>query len=182
MPAFAGLVFAVLLGVLVFVPENINLLARLETKESSEFAHYEQLFDELELVDLNQNKVSLSGLKSPVVVLNFWASWCKPCLEEFPSLVNLRNEFSESELAVIGINSDEEEQEKNIAKMTEQFGLNFISVADQESQLLNKFMINTLPVTIIYQNGKVYKVSKGKKDFMAEEFLEFVRSSQKMPL
>lgn len=41
-----------------------------------------------------------------VVVLNFWASWCQPCIKEMPGLISLRNGFPEAELTVVGLSLD----------------------------------------------------------------------------
>lgn len=177
-PALISLVFTALVAGAFLMPDKLDLLARLSSKESGQHAHYEQLFTETTFTDLEGNKIKLAEAKAPVVILNFWAAWCKPCLEEFPSLVQLRGRFDESELLVIGINADEENQERQIAKTVEDFDLNFPIVADQNSELINKFMISGLPISIVYKNGKVEVLSKGKKDFMAEEFVQIIRTAR----
>ena len=176
LPALFTLLFFAAATLLIVNPEALNLSAMLNTSESKQFGHYEDVYKELTLELTNGEERKISSSKAPVTILNFWAAWCKPCLEEFPSLVELRKTFSEDQLQIIGINCDEEDQEKNIAKMTEEFSLNFDMVADKEGKLLNQFMINALPVTLIYKNGKVKIMSMGKKDFMAEELLEMIRN------
>lgn len=176
LPALLTLVFFAAATLLVVNPDALNLSAMLNTTESKQFGHYEDVFKELKLTTISGEENKISASKAPVTILNFWAAWCKPCLEEFPSLVELRKTFSEDQLQIIGINCDEEDQEKSIAKTTEDFDLNFEMVADKEGKLLNQFMINALPVTLIYKNGKVVVMSMGKKDFMAEELLEMIRN------
>ncbi len=60
---------------------------------------------EFQLVDLDGGPVTLSGLKGRTVVINFWATWCTPCLAELPTL----NAFAEAhpEITVVGIAVDE---------------------------------------------------------------------------
>jgi thiol-disulfide isomerase/thioredoxin len=177
LPAIFAVILTLFVGAAFFMPEHVNPLARLSTKESKEFAHYDKIFQETTLVDINGTNIHLARMDAPVVILNFWASWCKPCLEEFPSLVQLRKQFKPHELVVIAINSDEEDQELKMTKTINEFGLEFIHISDSEGELINKFLISALPMSIIYKNGKVHSISKGRKDFMAEEFVEFVRSS-----
>ena len=58
---------------------------------------------ELALTDLDGNPIELSALRGRPVVVNFWASWCVPCLEEFPHLRAAMNEHANADLAVIGV-------------------------------------------------------------------------------
>jgi thiol-disulfide isomerase/thioredoxin len=177
LPAIIAVILTLFIGAAFLMPEYVNPLARLTTKEAKEFAHYNEVYREASLQDVKGEMVPLARLDAPVVILNFWASWCKPCLEEFPSLVQLRKQFKNHELTVIAINSDEEEQEMKMDKIIKEFDLDFIHIADSDGKLINQFLISALPMSIIYKNGKVHSVSQGRKDFMAEEFVEFVRTS-----
>ena len=56
------------------------------------------------LPDMKGNKVSLEDLRGQVVLVNFWATWCAPCLEEMPSLQALYEKFSDRKLVVLGVN------------------------------------------------------------------------------
>ncbi len=55
------------------------------------------------LVDLEGNPVSLADLRGRPVVVNFWASWCEPCIEEFPLLVAAAEQHAGDDLAIVGI-------------------------------------------------------------------------------
>ena len=150
-----------------------NTTAKIASAQKKEFAHYESLLKSVVLKDTSGHKFSQKELSSGVVILNFWASWCTPCLEEFPSLVELVKSHSKV-LKVIGINTDEENQLVNIRKKVKEFKLNFPIVADVNSQLLEKFLISAIPISIVFKNGKVIDVSQGRKDFSAVEFLELL--------
>jgi thiol-disulfide isomerase/thioredoxin len=58
--------------------------------------------------DLNGNPVSLSAFRGEVVFLNFWASWCPPCLEEFPSMLSLATAMRERPFRMIALTQDED--------------------------------------------------------------------------
>lgn len=165
--AFVIMVSGYLFGQLLF-SGNESTATQSEISES-EKKHFETIFKTLELEITDGRKLKLEEIKSPVIILNFWASWCKPCLQEFPSLVALKSKFSEEQVKVIGINSDYEEQGKSIKKTVDKYKLNFDNVADVDNKILDSFMISAIPVSIIYQNGKVVEVSKGEKDFASEE-------------
>jgi cytochrome c biogenesis protein CcmG/thiol:disulfide interchange protein DsbE len=58
---------------------------------------------EFALADLDGNPVRLSDLRGRPVIINFWASWCGPCVEEFPLLERALDEHRSEGLAVVGI-------------------------------------------------------------------------------
>ena len=62
----------------------------------------------------------LAARKGKVVLLNFWASWCVPCREEFPDLSRLQRTYGELGLAVIGISTDFASQAKKVEAFLEQ--------------------------------------------------------------
>jgi thiol-disulfide isomerase/thioredoxin len=63
---------------------------------------------ELMLKDLDGKQVALAGLRGKVVFVNFWATWCGPCQEEIPSLIDLQNKYGAKGFTVLGIAMDEE--------------------------------------------------------------------------
>jgi len=60
------------------------------------------------LKDLDGKDVALPDLKGKVVFVNFWATWCGPCQEEIPMLIDMQNKFASKGFIVIGIAMDEE--------------------------------------------------------------------------
>lgn len=61
---------------------------------------------QFKLKDLDQKEVSLSDLAGRVVVLDFWATWCGPCVSAMPHLQKLQEEFKDQPLVIYGLNSD----------------------------------------------------------------------------
>ncbi len=76
-------------------PLSSQILDQLEKKGMPDFL----------LTDLDGNKISLEKFRGKVVVLNFWASWCDPCVAEFPSLVKLVQHFK-GRVVLIGVSAD----------------------------------------------------------------------------
>jgi len=130
---------------------------------------YEILFSEMSFNTVNGKEIKLDEVAAPIVILNFWASWCSPCLEEFPSMVELRTNFKEKDVLIIGINGDEENSLKEIKKVIRKYKINFPTVTDPSGEILSKFNVSSIPLTIIFHRGKVLEVVKGPKDFSAVE-------------
>ncbi len=62
----------------------------------------------LVLKDLEGKDISLNDLKGKVVFVNFWATWCGPCQDEIPTLIDLQNQYASKGFTVVGIAMDEE--------------------------------------------------------------------------
>jgi thiol-disulfide isomerase/thioredoxin len=158
----------------------LDLKAGSTNVEKKVFTHYESLFKNLKVKTTKGEELKLNDIKSPVVILNFWATWCRPCLEEFPSINKLTEKYSVDKVKVIGLNQDDEDQLKNIKKIEKKYKLSFPSVADKNGVILEKFMISAIPVSIIFHKGKVIEVSNGAKDFSSEEVYEKLDSLLKL--
>jgi len=63
---------------------------------------------ELKLKDLDGRELALSDLKGKVVFVNFWATWCGPCQDEIPLLIEMQNKYASKGFTVVGIAMDEE--------------------------------------------------------------------------
>ncbi len=146
----------------------------ISSAETSEYQNFEKLFLQATYKDIKGNNVVMSKLDSPVVVYNFWASWCTPCLSEMPSMIALKNKFPKNKIQFLAINTDEDAQLENIEKINKKLKIKdeFIIVPDKESKLVSDFKISAIPVTIIFHRGKVVHLSNGPMDFLAEEFVE----------
>jgi thiol-disulfide isomerase/thioredoxin len=63
---------------------------------------------QLTLKDLDGKDISLNDLKGKVVFVNFWATWCGPCQDEIPSLIEMQNKYASKGFTVVGIAMDED--------------------------------------------------------------------------
>lgn len=71
-----------------------------------------------EFPDLTGEPQAMSQWKGKVIIVNFWATWCPPCLEEMPELSNLYTKYQAENLVVLGISSDELDKIRTFAKET----------------------------------------------------------------
>ncbi|MCO4793809.1 MAG: TlpA family protein disulfide reductase [Bacteriovoracaceae bacterium] len=155
--------------------ENGQTNARNTEDDKKISAHYESMFKQSSFKTMDGKTVKLSDVKAPVVILNFWASWCKPCLAEFGSIEKMKKKFTDDQVLFLGINTDSEEQIKSIKKTVKKFSLTFPIVADKESKVVDDYKIEAIPVSIIFANGKVIEVSNKQKDFDSGEAIELFK-------
>ena len=115
-------------------------------------------------VDLDQRNVDLTAYRGKVVVLNFWATWCTPCLIEMPRFVEWQQEYGERGLQVIGISMDDEALPVRAA--FQKYRLNFPVVMGDEKLGEMYGGILGLPITfLIDRNGKIRFKHQGMTDF-----------------
>jgi thiol-disulfide isomerase/thioredoxin len=173
---FAAVMIALMLSSRIAF-EVMESTARPSEAKKAKLAHYETALSKLKLKSFeDKTDLDFSKIKTPIIILNFWASWCRPCLEEFPSLVEMKKKFTKDELLVVAVNSDDTKQVMNIKKTIKKYNLNFPIVADKTGEIINKFLVSAIPVSIIYHKGKVVEVSQGAKDFNSEENIETLKA------
>lgn len=107
--------------------------------------------------DLYGNKFTLSSQKGKVVVLNFWGTWCAPCIAEIPEFIELQEHFGKEDLIFVGI-STPNEPEENVKEFTEEMGINYTIVYDDDQEIIKSYSPHSWPSTyIIGQDGKIKK-------------------------
>ncbi|MBM3178569.1 MAG: TlpA family protein disulfide reductase [Bacteroidetes bacterium] len=132
-----------------------------------------QLSD-IELYDLTGNAVNPDDYKGKRIFLNFWATWCGPCIQEMPSIAAARQILNGKPIEFL-LASDEEME--RILKFTEKknFDLPFAQVRNMDA-----FNINALPTTFIFdQDGNLEYTEMGARDWSTEEALELITGNKK---
>jgi len=106
-----------------------------------------------------------------LLVLNFWATWCPPCVEETPSLVALSNRLGPKGLTVVGVSVDTDA--KAYEGFIRRFGVKFETFRDPESNISASYGTFKYPETyIIDRNGKVVLKIVGQKNWASPETIE----------
>ena len=108
----------------------------------------------VDFVDADGNGYSLSSLQGKYVFVNYWATWCAPCIKEIPELNKLNKEHAD-DLIILGVDFDQvedEELKKEIAKMN----ITFPVFAIEPSKLLEVEIPQVLPTTYVFdREGKL---------------------------
>ncbi len=100
---------------------------------------------EFTLPDLNGMKVSLQSFLGKIVYLDFWASWCRPCLAEIPASEKLKKYFEGKEVVFINISIDEDEAAWRMSQEKNQIsGINLLC-KNNESNMAKKYQVSTIP-------------------------------------
>lgn len=94
------------------------------------------------------------------VIVNFYASWCLPCREEIPHLIDIRNKYSREELKIIAINLDE--SLNAMQEFNKKAGINYQTFHDGTGEIQSFFSIQSIPFNIVYgKSGKAIYASPG---------------------
>lgn len=100
--------------------------------------------ESIELVSLSGEKIDMEQYKDKTVFINFWATWCKPCIQEMPTIENAQSQLKDKDVVfLLASNETAEQIEKFKAKRN--FQLQFVQVQNLEA--LN---IQALPATFIF--------------------------------
>ena len=143
------------------------------------YASYENNFQKLILKTTKGSEFNLKDVKQPIVVLNFWASWCTPCLKEFSALKQFVTKFPSEKVLVLGINNDDDEPLKAISKTEKDLALNFESVVDKDNEITSSFFISAIPASIVFKNGKVIYFANKEFDFNDDDFVNLIQRELK---
>lgn len=114
-------------------------------------------------------KLKLSELKSKVIMVNFWATWCEACMVEMPSIVKLRDLYHDRGFEVAAINLDEN-PDVVLAKTMRELKMDFPVYLDPESKIADLFDVHAIPFTIILDSQrKVLMIETGERDWNGED-------------
>ena len=135
------------------------------------------------LPDLQGKTQRLSDYRGKVVFLNFWATWCKPCKEEMPSMQVLWDNLKNQDFMMLAVSMDRVTTTKDIPSFVETLKLSFPILTDSWGQTDKRYKLMGVPETyIIDQNGVLREKVIGPRDWTRRESIEtIVRMLQKQP-
>jgi cytochrome c biogenesis protein CcmG/thiol:disulfide interchange protein DsbE len=121
----------------------------------------------------SDRSVSLSQFKGQIVVLNFWATWCPPCIEEMPSLVQMQQRMKQKGITVLAVSIDVDENAYH--EFLRQRGVNLLTVRDPEQKTSAMYGSFKWPETyIIDRNGVVRRKFIGAVDWTEPDVIEYL--------
>jgi len=118
---------------------------------------------------LDGASVRLADLRGRYVLLNFWATWCPPCLEEMPSMQTLYEAFRERGLVVVAISSDEGGASV-VDGFIRKLGVRFPVLLDPDRRVAGAYGAKNLPVTFLLDpQGRVIAAAQGARDWASPQ-------------
>ena len=113
------------------------------------------------LTDLSKKTINLDDYKGKKVILNFWATWCPPCVNEMPLLQEVYNNRKGEGIEVIGINYNEDYE--RVKKFISEKGVVFTILIDSDLKVSMDYGVIGLPVTFfIDREGRIKEKFKGE--------------------
>jgi thiol-disulfide isomerase/thioredoxin len=129
---------------------------------------YKTLDKDFELVDLKGNKVSLDELKGKIVFINFWASWCSPCVAEMPDINQLYNDYRGKDIAFLLVNLDADKDK--MKKFLERKDFDFATYVPL-SLVPNQLKSQSIPATfVLNREGQVVLEHFGMASYDNDDF------------
>lgn len=117
--------------------------------------------------------VTLSQFRGKIVVLNFWATWCPPCVDEMPSLVKLQQKLKDKGVVVLGVSVDEDGAAYN--QFLKDHGIDFLTVRDPSQKSNDLYGTFKFPETyIIDRKGMMRRKFIGEVDWSDPEIVDFL--------
>lgn len=131
----------------------------------------------VEAQDLNGKAFDLASVKAPVVIVNFWASWCGPCVEEFPSMLKLVDAL-DGKVAIVAVSMDDDE--KDLRAFTKLFNVprkGFEVLWDREKKVMNTYAVGKLPESyIVGPDRKLIRKVLGIENWASDNAISYFKS------
>lgn len=126
---------------------------------------------DFDLPVLSGESATLATYKGEFVLLNFWATWCPPCLEEMPYIEEVYQKYKDRGFTVVAISSDEE-GESVVAPFIEELNLTFPVLLDTDKAVSSVYGAHNLPMSfILNRDGEVIAGAVGERNWSGEEAL-----------
>lgn len=125
------------------------------------------------IADREGRKVGLDAYRGKVVVVNLWATWCAPCVQEMPSLERLRRHFDGRPFEILAVSIGDTGE--RIDRFVAQNGLSLPILMDRERSLLKAWQVRVLPSTYVFDAaGKVRYSFVGERAWDEAEVIDAI--------
>jgi|KBSMisStandDraft_5_1062788.scaffolds.fasta_scaffold164254_2 cytochrome c biogenesis protein CcmG, thiol:disulfide interchange protein DsbE len=123
----------------------------------------------------NGRTITAANFGGKLLLLNFWATWCAPCIEELPSLDQFQRQFANSGIVVLGVSADKDE--KAYRRFLSRVNVSFLTARDPENKISADYGTFKYPESyLINRDGKVVMKVINATNWIDEKMLSFVKS------
>lgn len=128
---------------------------------------------QLSLTDSQQRHLDLRSLKDQVVLVNFWATWCPPCVEEIPSLNRLQDNYSNQQVKIVSV--DYRESPKEIEAFLQQIPVDFPVLMDRDGLTSLAWRVFSFPSSfIVDRQGRIRYSANRALNWDSKEVVEVI--------
>ena len=121
----------------------------------------------------SDHTITLSQFHGQVVVLNFWATWCPPCIEETPALVRMQSRMKDKGVVVLAVSIDADDAAYH--KFLKDYSVNMVTVRDEAKKASSLYGTFGWPETyIIDRNGVIRRKFIGAVDWNSPEVTDYL--------
>ena len=133
----------------------------------------DNMANEFTLPDLKDSMHSLSSYKGKVVLVNFWASWCPPCIHEMPELIRLKKQLVDQPFEILALNVGEKKY--RVRKFVKLINLKLPVLLDTSEVTFNAWGVKTLPTSfLIDSRGNIRYRIRGNPDWLDKNTLAVI--------
>lgn len=117
---------------------------------------------EIDLFSLNGIKYNLSDFKGEVILVNIWASWCKPCRAEMPVMQRVYEKYQGEGFTILAVNATKQDNINAVTNFSEEHGLTFPILLDLQGEVTSNYLVNAFPSSyFINREGKIQDIFIG---------------------
>jgi peroxiredoxin len=173
-------------AILIFLAVS-GLLILFSLKQNNSYLKFSPLKIGLPAPDfmfpgLDGKMVRLSDYPGHVVLVNVWATWCPPCVDEMPSMERLYREFKGEKFEILAVSIDAL-GEKVVAPFMKKYNLSFPALMDPDGTIKTLYHTTGVPESfIVDQEGILIKQIIGPRDWAKPEIIGFFRNLLQKPL
>ena len=120
----------------------------------------------VELAMLDGERVALASLRGSVVLLDFWATWCPPCVESLPVVAEVGAELASEGVVTVAVSGDQgRSREEIVRRFLKRHGLESLRVALDDGEVAAAFSVTALPTLVVLgRDGRVVATHQGGAD------------------
>ena len=128
----------------------------------------------IELPALSSGEIALSQLQGQVVLINFWATWCKPCEAEMPAMERLYTQLRNSDFELLAVAVDVDKA--TVERFRDRLALTFPILLDPEQRVSNEYQTTGFPESLLIdRRGRVVERYVGPREWDHPRYLAHIR-------
>jgi cytochrome c biogenesis protein CcmG, thiol:disulfide interchange protein DsbE len=127
-----------------------------------------------QIVTDSGRRVTAQSFGGKVLVLNFWATWCAPCVEEIPSLNEMQKRFAKLGVVVVAVSVDK--NQRKYRAFLDRIHVSFDTARDPAASLSERYGTFQYPETYIIKDGRIMRKFPQAEDWLSDDLTQYVQS------